>query len=115
MEAAIFTFSEQKRCSSFPEVSSLHVTTFLSHVLSNSRTKTVGACLLLSHQRDLQIGGPVFRLVKRTTVNVLTPIKQHAVVDVNEVVVDIRLSFHKTKQRKGFPCDVLHDIDFPRV
>src|SRR5207237_8217939 len=43
MEAPIFTFSEQKHCSSFPEVPSLHLTTFLSHVLSNSRTRTVGA------------------------------------------------------------------------
>src|SRR5213082_310733 len=71
MEAPIFTFSEQKRCSYFPEVPSLH---FL---------------LLLSHQRNLQIGGPVFRLVKSTTVNVFAPIKKHVVVDVNEVVVDI--------------------------
>src|SRR5712692_3553401 len=71
--------------------------------------------LLLSHQRNLQIGWPVFRLVKRTTVNVFTPIKKHAVVDVNEVIVDIRLSFDKTKQRKGFSFYVLHDIDFPRV
>src|SRR5437588_10538546 len=43
MEAPIFTFSEQKRCSSFPEVPSLHLTKFLSYVLSNSRTRTVGA------------------------------------------------------------------------
>src|SRR5260370_9730260 len=43
MEAPIFTFSEQKRCSYFPEVPSLHLTKFLFHVLSNSRTRTVGA------------------------------------------------------------------------
>src|SRR5438874_11736877 len=115
MEAAIFTFSEQKRRSSFPEVSSLHVTTFLSHVLSNSRTRTVGARLLLSHQRDLQIGGPVFRLVKSTTVHVFAPIKKHAVVDVDEVIVHVRLSLDQAKQRKGFSCDVLHDIDLPLV
>ncbi len=48
--------------------------------------------LLLSHQRDLQIGWPVFRFVKSTTVNVFASIKQHAVVDVNEVVVHINLS-----------------------
>src|SRR5216684_2608626 len=71
--------------------------------------------LLLSHQRDLQIGRPVFRLVKSTTVNVFTPIKKHVVVNINEVIVDINLSFDKTKQRKGFSCDVLHDIDFPLV
>src|SRR5260370_151512 len=47
--------------------------------------------LCLSHQRNLQIGEPVFRLVKSTTVNVFTPIKKHVVVNVNEVVVDIRL------------------------
>src|SRR5712691_7425476 len=70
---------------------------------------------LLSHQRNLQIGWPVFRLVKSTTVNVFAPIKKHAVVDVNEVVVDIRLSFYKTKQRKGLSHYVLHDIDLPRV
>src|SRR5713101_7172332 len=71
--------------------------------------------LLLSHQRDLQIGGPVFRLVKSATVHVFTPIEKHVVVDVNEVVVDIGLSFDQTKQRKSFSSDVLHDIDFPRV
>src|SRR5947208_4778986 len=81
----------------------------------NSRTRTVGACLLLSHQRDLQIGGPVFRLIKSTTVNVLTSIEKHVVVDIDEVVVDIGLSFDQAKQRKGFSCDVLHDIDFPPV
>src|ERR1700687_3727204 len=70
--------------------------------------------LLLSHQWNLQIGWPVFRLVKSTTVNVFTPIKKHVVVDVNEVIVDIGLSFDKTKQRKGFSCNVLHDIDLPR-
>jgi len=43
MEAPIFTFSEQKRYSYFPEVPSLHLTKFLFHVLSNSRTRTVGA------------------------------------------------------------------------
>src|SRR5437588_11175015 len=48
--------------------------------------------LLLSHQRNLQIRGPVFRLVKRTTVHVFTPIKKHVVVDIDEVIVDIRLS-----------------------
>src|SRR5229473_5363321 len=106
MSVLLFPFPEQKRCSSFPEVPSLHVTTFLSHVLSNSRTRTVGACLWLSHQRDLQIGGPVFRPVKRTTIHVFTPIKQHAVVDVNEVVVDIGLSFDQAKQRKGFSFQV---------
>src|SRR2546421_13049459 len=81
----------------------------------NSRTRTVGACLLLSHQRDLQIGGPVFRLVKSTTVHVFTPVEKHVVVDIDEVVVDIGLSFDQTKQRKGFPFEVLHDIDFPRA
>src|SRR5437667_3428026 len=40
--------------------------------------------LLLSHQRDLQIGGPVFRLVKSATVHVLTPIEKHVVVDIRE-------------------------------
>src|SRR5689334_13704677 len=97
MEAPIFTFSEQKRCSSFPEVPSLH---FL---------------LLLSHYRDLQIGGSVFRLVKSTTVHVLTPIEKHVVVDIDEVIVNIGLSFDQTKQRKGFSSDVLYDIDFPRA
>ena len=97
MEAPLFTFSEQKRCSSFSEVPSLHF-----H-------------LLLSHQRNLQIGRPVFRLVKRTTVNVFTAIKKHVVVDIDEVIVDIGLSFDQTKQRKGFSSDVLHDIDFPRA
>src|SRR5713101_1705594 len=58
--------------------------------------------LLLSHQRDLQIGRPVFRLVKSTTVNVFAPIKKHAVVDVNEVIVHIGLALDQTKQRKGF-------------
>src|SRR5438128_7596431 len=81
----------------------------------NSRTRTVGACLLLSHQRDLQIGGPVFRLVKSTTVNVFAPIEKHIVVDIDEVVVDIGLSFDQAKQRKGFSSDILHDIDFPHV
>src|SRR5437899_11291898 len=81
----------------------------------NSRTRTVGACLLLSHQRDLQIGRPVFRLVKSATVNVFAPIEKHVVVDIDEVVVDIRLSFDQTKQLKSFSSDVLHDIDFPRV
>src|SRR5579859_7239902 len=71
--------------------------------------------LCLSHQWNLQIGGPVFSLVKSTTVHMFTPIKKHIVVDINEVVVDIGLSFDKTKQRKGFSCDVLHDIDFPCV
>src|SRR5437879_2105567 len=71
--------------------------------------------LFLSHQRDLQIGGPVFRLIKSPTVHVFTPIKKHVVVDINEVVVDIGLSFHKAKQRKGFSCDVLHDIDLPLI
>src|SRR5260370_1634894 len=71
--------------------------------------------LFLSHQRNLQICWPVFRLVKRTTINVFAPIKKHVVVDVNEVIVDIRWSFYKTKQRKGFSFYVLHDIDFPRV
>src|ERR1700719_2760716 len=71
--------------------------------------------LLLSHQRNLQIGWPVFRLVKSAAVHVFTAIKKHAVVDVNEVIVDIGLSFDQTKQRKGFSCDVLHDIDLPRV
>src|SRR5713101_3882833 len=71
--------------------------------------------LLLSHQRDLQIGGPVFRLVKSTTVHVLTPIEKHVVVDIDEVIVDIGLSFEQTKQRKGFSSDVLHDINFPRA
>src|SRR3989442_14837886 len=79
----------------------------------NSRTRTVGACLVLSHQRDLQIGGPVFRLVKSATVNVFTSIEKHVVVDIDEVVVDIGLSFDQTKQRKGFPFEVLHDMDFP--
>src|SRR5713101_7353293 len=121
MEAPIFTFSEQQRCSSFPKVPSLRLTKFLSHDLSNSRTRTVGTrsrssvLLLLSHQRDLQIGGPVFRLVKSTTVHVFTPIEKHVVVDIDEVVVDIGLALDKTKQRKGFPFEVLHDIDFPRV
>src|SRR5713101_8882361 len=71
--------------------------------------------LLLSHQRDLQIGGPVFRLVKSATVHVLTPIEKHVIVDIDEVVVDIGLALDQTKQRKGFPFEVLHDIDFPRV
>src|SRR6266853_5005406 len=71
--------------------------------------------LFLSHQRDLQIGWPVFRLVKRTTVHVFTPIKKHVVVDVNEVIIHIHLSLDKTKQRKGFSFYVLHDIDLPRV
>src|SRR6266704_763550 len=110
MEAPIFTFSEQKRCSSFPEVPSLHVTTFFSHVLSNSRTRTVGARLWLSHQRDLQIGGPVFRLIKSATVHVFTPIEKHVVVDIDEVVVDIGLSFDQTKQQKAFSFEVLHDM-----
>src|SRR6266849_4183133 len=39
----LFPFLEQKRCSYFPEVPSLHLTKFLSHVLSNSRTRTVAA------------------------------------------------------------------------
>src|SRR5437588_2912137 len=97
MEAPIFTFSEQKHCSYFSKVPSLHL------------------LLLLSHQRNLQIGGPVFRLVKSTTVNVFAPIKKHVVVDVNEVVVDIGLSFDQAKQRKAFSSQVLHDIDLPRV
>jgi hypothetical protein len=33
--------------------------------------------LLLSHQRNLQIGGSVFRLVKPTPVHVFTPIEKH--------------------------------------
>src|SRR3984893_2945599 len=73
------------------------------------------ALLLLSHQRDLQIGGPVFRLIKSTTVHVFTPIEKHVVVEIDEVVVDIGLSFDQAKQRKSFSSDVLHDIDFPRV
>src|SRR2546425_11864295 len=95
--SAIFTFSEQKRCSSSPEVPALH---FL---------------LLLSHQRDLQIGGPVFRLIKCAPVHVLTPIEKHVVVDIDEVVVNIGLALDQAKQRKGFSFEVLHDIDFPRV
>src|SRR5258708_32892177 len=39
----LFPFPEQKRCSYFPEVPSLRLTKFLFHVLSNSRTETVGA------------------------------------------------------------------------
>jgi hypothetical protein len=45
--------------------------------------------VLLSHQRELQIGGPVLRLVKRTIVNVFTSMKQHVVVEINEVIVGI--------------------------
>src|SRR5437588_11686817 len=80
-----------------------------------SKVPSLHFLLLLSHQWNLQIGGPVFRLVKSTTVHVFAPIKKHAVVDIDEVVVDIGLSLDKAKQRKGFSCDVLHDIDFPRV
>ena len=43
MSVLLFPFPEQKRCSYFPEVPSLHLTKFLFHVLSNSRTRTVGA------------------------------------------------------------------------
>jgi len=42
--------------------------------------------LFLSHQRDLQIGWPILRLVKSTTVNVFTPIKKHVVVDINTIL-----------------------------
>src|SRR2546421_1785980 len=80
-----------------------------------SKVPSLHFLLFLSHQRNLQIGGPVFRLVKSTTVNVFAPIKKHVVVDVNEVVVDIGLSFDQTKQRKAFSSQVLHDIDLPRV
>ena len=55
----------------------------------NTSTDDVNIALVLSYQRDLQIGGPVFRLVKRAAVNILTPIEQHVVVDVDQVVVDI--------------------------
>src|SRR5438034_7710537 len=33
-----------------------------------------------------KIGWPVFRFVKRTTVNIFTPIKKHVVVHINEVI-----------------------------
>src|SRR5258708_16826638 len=39
----LFPFPEQKRCSYLPEVPSLYLTKFLFHVLSKSRTRTVGA------------------------------------------------------------------------
>ena len=55
----------------------------------NTLTDGVNIALVLSYQRDLQIGGPVFRLVKRAAVNILTPIEQHVVVDGDQVVVDI--------------------------
>src|SRR5258707_12713947 len=97
MEALVFTFSEQKRCSYFPEEPSLH---FL---------------LLLSHQRDLQIGRSVFRLIKSATVHVLTPVKQHVVVNVDEVLADVGLPFDQAEQWKGFSYEVLRDIDFPRA
>src|SRR5437899_7091825 len=79
-----------------------------------SKVPSLHFLLLLSHQRDLQIGRPVFRLVKSTPVHVFTPIEKHVVVDIDEVVVDIGLALDQPKQRKGFPSDVLHDIDFPR-
>src|SRR5690349_20492925 len=91
--------------------------------LSLHRRQVPGTCeeteqtelLLLSHQRDFQIGRPVFRLVKTATVHVLTPIEKHVVVEIDEVVVDIGLSIDQTKHRKGFPFEVLHDVDFPRA
>jgi len=45
--------------------------------------------LLLSYQRNLQIGWPVFELVKRTAIHVLTPIELQVVGEVDQVVVDI--------------------------
>src|SRR5258708_2676863 len=71
--------------------------------------------LWLSYQRDLQIGWPVFRLVKSATVDVFAAMKKHAVLDIDEVIVDICLPFGKTKQRKGFPSYILRDVDIPRV
>src|SRR5207237_10422292 len=58
MEAPIFTFSEQKRCSSFREVPALHVTTFLSHVLALQPHQDSGnsftlQCLVRSSYRSL--------------------------------------------------------------
>jgi hypothetical protein len=44
---------------------------------------------LLSYQRNLQIGWPVFELVKRTAIHVLTPIELQVVGEVDQVVVDI--------------------------
>ncbi len=46
------------------------------------RDKKASLFFWLSRQRDLQIGGPVFRRIKRTPVNVFPPMKQDTVGEI---------------------------------
>src|SRR5437660_6535944 len=59
MEAPIFTFSEQKRCSSFPEVPALHLTTFLSHVLAQQPHQDSGSSFTLQCSGILMMSLPL--------------------------------------------------------
>src|SRR5437588_3760196 len=56
--AYCYVFSEQKRCSSFPEVSSLHVTTFLSHVLAQQPHQDSGSSFTLQCSGILMMSLP---------------------------------------------------------
>src|SRR5260370_42600791 len=76
-EAPIFTFSEQKRCSSFPEEPSLHVTTFLSHVPPQQPHQDSGSLFTLQYFGMLMMSLPLVEPVSNPIVFAWTAGARH--------------------------------------
>ena len=51
----------------------------------------------LPYKGDLEIRRPVFGFVKGVSVHVLAAVKQHAIVDIDEIVIYIRSSFREAE------------------
>src|SRR5712691_7175244 len=109
MEAPIFTFSEQKRCSSFPEVPSLHLTTFLVHVLSNSRTRTVGA---RSRSSVLVAAHDPGRDDRRVLVCNVLPGEMAGIQDVKLIVGQPLVQVFAVAERHQFVTTAVDDLDW---
>src|SRR4029450_13734826 len=71
--------------------------------------------LLLSRQRDLQIGWPVFFRVKAAPIYISDTPKEHIVAKINQIVLGKDLSFGKPEGHKRLSENTLRMIHFPLV